>query len=167
MDCDTWYANAAPGDEGDTSGATQACYDYHLEVASWMDEQGDIDAHCAHAAGVADINGAAPCTDPEPVPCVPYDEAAQVLQNNGCLGCHGGSGGLNLGSYQSITTDPGGSGLAVIPGDAAASHLVIKLRAATNTFGSVMPINNPGSVSDEDLDIIYDWIATGAQEFCP
>ena len=53
-DCVTWYDGAAAGTEGDTSGATQACYDYHLGVAV---SSGDM-THCDHAAG------AAPCEDP-------------------------------------------------------------------------------------------------------
>ncbi len=62
--CVDWYNAADAGTEGDTSGASQACYDYHLGAAA-----GDTDAdpangvysmHCDHAAG------AAPCVDEEP-----------------------------------------------------------------------------------------------------
>ena len=71
-DCETWWGAAAAGADGDSSGATQACYDYHLGVASTQTEQDMIDAHCAHAAGLADASGAAPCVDPEPTFCELY-----------------------------------------------------------------------------------------------
>ena len=60
-DCITWYNMADAGTEGDATGATQACYDYHLAVAASMEEQSMIDAHCAHAIGEADADGSAPC----------------------------------------------------------------------------------------------------------
>ncbi|MGB0591085.1 MAG: fasciclin domain-containing protein, partial [Myxococcota bacterium] len=59
--CADWWAAAAEGTEGDSTGATQACYTYHLDVAASMTEQADIDMHCAHALGMADMNGMAPC----------------------------------------------------------------------------------------------------------
>ena len=51
--CADWWAAAAPGEEGAMSGASQACYDYHLGVAEGLegDEQA---AHCAHALGLED-----------------------------------------------------------------------------------------------------------------
>ena len=60
--CADWWAAAAEGTEGDSTGATQACYTYHLDVAASMTEQADIDMHCAHALGMADMNDFAPCT---------------------------------------------------------------------------------------------------------
>jgi len=60
--CADWWAAAEMGTEGDTTGATQACYTYHLGVAASMTEQADIDMHCAHALGMADMNDFAPCT---------------------------------------------------------------------------------------------------------
>ena len=59
--CVDWYSAAEAGTEGDSSGATQACYDYHLDVASGVEDQGEIDAHCSHAVGAADSGGNAPC----------------------------------------------------------------------------------------------------------
>ena len=61
--CEDWYEASTAGTEGDTTGATQACYTYHLDVAAAQTEQGMIDMHCAHALGVADADGNAPCTD--------------------------------------------------------------------------------------------------------
>jgi hypothetical protein len=51
--CAEWYDAAPAGEAGATEGASQACYDYHLDVASMMDPE----VHCPHAAG------AAPCVD--------------------------------------------------------------------------------------------------------
>ena len=61
--CEDWYNGAPTGTEGDSSGATQSCYDYHLDVASQQTEQSMIDSHCAHAIGIADADGNAPCVD--------------------------------------------------------------------------------------------------------
>ncbi|MEE2644355.1 MAG: hypothetical protein VYD19_05430, partial [Myxococcota bacterium] len=63
--CADWWAEAAPGEEGASSGATQACYDYHQAVAAMM-EGDDRLAHCAHSIGQEDAAGNAPCTDPAP-----------------------------------------------------------------------------------------------------
>ena len=94
-----------------------------------------------------------------------HDEVAGIPP--GCKGCHGFSGNLKLGDYTQVTTDEGIHGLAVIAGDAAASNLVLKLRTATNPFGTVMPQGNPDSVTDEDLATITAWIDGGAKETCP
>jgi hypothetical protein len=53
--CLEWFDAAAPGEDGATEGASQACYEYHLDVAGMMDSE----VHCPHAAG------AAPCAAPE------------------------------------------------------------------------------------------------------
>ena len=47
--CEEWFDAAEPGTEGDDSGATQACYEYHLGVAMSMEPE----VHCPHAAGAA------------------------------------------------------------------------------------------------------------------
>ncbi|MGC6417066.1 MAG: hypothetical protein ACON3Z_08100 [Bradymonadia bacterium] len=64
VSCADWWAAAAPGDEGAMSGASQACYTYHLGVAAMQEEGSDMRAaHCAHSIGQADTDGNAPCTD--------------------------------------------------------------------------------------------------------
>ena len=59
--CVDWYNAADAGTAGDTEGATQACYDYHLGVAASDTDadpaNGIYSVHCEHAAG------AAPCVD--------------------------------------------------------------------------------------------------------
>ena len=59
--CEDWYNAAPTGTEGDSTGATQACYDYHLDVAVADTDadpsNGIYSMHCDHAAG------AEPCVD--------------------------------------------------------------------------------------------------------
>ena len=55
--CADWWTTAAPGTDTDTSGATQACYSYHLGVAGASCTADDVTLHCGHAAG------GDPCTD--------------------------------------------------------------------------------------------------------
>ena len=55
--CVDWYSAADAGTAGDSSGATQACYDYHLNVATTDADadpaNGVYSMHCEHAAGAA------------------------------------------------------------------------------------------------------------------
>jgi hypothetical protein len=56
--CADWWAASAVGTEGDTSGATQACYSYHLSVAEMQaDGSAERTEHCGHSMGMA------PCVD--------------------------------------------------------------------------------------------------------
>lgn len=60
--CMSWYEASESGVAGQTSGANQACYDYHLAVAAGSAANPALQrAHCQHAAGAADGNGVAPC----------------------------------------------------------------------------------------------------------
>jgi uncharacterized surface protein with fasciclin (FAS1) repeats len=59
--CADWWAAAPAGEAGAAAGASQACYTYHLDVAASMTEQADIDMHCAHSLGMADMSGTTPC----------------------------------------------------------------------------------------------------------
>jgi hypothetical protein len=49
----------------------------------------------------------------------------------------------------------------VVPGDAANSLLVQKLRGDTTTCGAAMPVN-ADSITDAELKRITDWISAGA-----
>jgi hypothetical protein len=64
MGCEEWYNAAETGTEGDSTGASQSCYDYHLSVAVTDTEadpsNGVFSMHCDHASG------AAPCVEEEP-----------------------------------------------------------------------------------------------------
>ena len=76
MTCEDWWAAAAPGVEGDTAGATQACYWYHLGVAQSMETDEGAALHCGHAMGDD------PCVDEEPPAC---PEGEQFDCNGACF----------------------------------------------------------------------------------
>ena len=65
--CENWWMESSVGTYDstgsplDSTGATQSCYEYHLNVATTMTTQSDIDMHCAHAIGGTDVNGTSPC----------------------------------------------------------------------------------------------------------
>jgi len=76
---------------------------------------------------------------------------------NGCLSCHGSSGGLDLSTYNSII-DGGDSGIGIIPDNPNESIVWQKINDL-----SMPPASSDGSnVSSSDRDIIYDWIMQGA-----
>jgi nitrate/TMAO reductase-like tetraheme cytochrome c subunit/mono/diheme cytochrome c family protein len=74
-----------------------------------------------------------------------------------CGSCHGETGslkGLNLTSYDAILQG-GSGGPAISPGDPDQSLLVIKQSGEQNHFGQLSP---------EELELVRQWIATGAPE---
>jgi mono/diheme cytochrome c family protein len=77
-----------------------------------------------------------------------------------CTICHGTLGGWTATSYSSVMTT-GNGGPVVIPGDAANSLLVQKLKG-TQQNGSIMPPT--GKLSDAQIQVIIDWINVGAIE---
>lgn len=81
------------------------------------------------------------------------------LTDYGCLGCHGGGGGLFV-DTQAHLLQGGSHGPAVVPGDAEASILVQKL-SASPPFGSRMPQGGP-FLADTTVQVIRDWINQGA-----
>ena len=81
-----------------------------------------------------------------------------IFRQNSCVGCHGGNGGLSLGTYASLMRG-GVSGQAVIPSDADNSLLYRKVDGFS--AGDRMP--QGGARLDQDLiDMIRDWINEGA-----
>jgi mono/diheme cytochrome c family protein len=75
-----------------------------------------------------------------------------------CAGCHGTLGGWDVSSYQAVMTT-GNHAPVVITGDAQNSLLAKKL-LGTQTEGAVMPPG--GKLPDSEIQIILNWIATGA-----
>ncbi len=73
-------------------------------------------------------------------------------------------GGLDLGSVESLRR--GGFHSAtdiVVPGDPCASVLMDKIRG-TPSFGSRMPLDGPPFLGPEEIQLIHDWIAEGAED---
>jgi mono/diheme cytochrome c family protein len=85
------------------------------------------------------------------------DDVFPLLQER-CGGCHGSLGGWDASTYDRVINS-GNSGPAVIPGDVGASLLAQKI-LGTQTSGQIMP--PAGALSDEELEILLDWISAGA-----
>lgn len=83
-------------------------------------------------------------------------EVLPLLQAR-CVGCHGDRGGLSLSSHAAVLAG-GLSGPAVLPGDAAGSLLVRKLRGQA---GLLMPPAAP--LPEADIALIETWIREGAR----
>jgi len=77
-----------------------------------------------------------------------------------CNLCHGAAGGWNGSTYESVMTS-GDHGPTVIPGDVANSLLALKIQNL-QTIGGIMP--PAGKLSDQEIQIILNWIAAGAPE---
>lgn len=75
-----------------------------------------------------------------------------------CIFCHGSSGGWDASNYEDFITS-GDNGPAVIPGDVDNSLLAQKI-LGTHTKGTIMPPS--GKMSDQYIQTILDWIASGA-----
>ncbi len=83
-----------------------------------------------------------------------------IFQNYGCLGCHGGSGNLFLGTYNEVFST-GNNKPVVISGDTT-SYLIKKLKGSPGISGSKMPPG--GSMAAADLTTVIAWIKNGAIE---
>jgi len=93
--------------------------------------------------------------------------------NGGCAMCHdpGSSnplgvqlGGLDLSTYASLMRGGTSSGASiVIKGEPCGSDLYLKLTPAPR-FGSRMPLDGPPFFNAEELRLVSDWIAEGAQD---
>ncbi len=86
-------------------------------------------------------------------------EVAPLLQQ-ACGFCHGGLGGWEASTYDSIINS-GDNGPAVIPGDIRGSLLAQKL-LGTQSIGGPMP--PAGGLSQGQIQLILDWIANGAPD---
>jgi len=114
-------------------------------------------------------------TDSDPVVTVSFAHDIRPLMDResmaaGCS-CHtptNGSpsgialGGLDLGSYESMRA--GGfntGGDLVVPGEPCSSLIVDKL-SPTPSWGARMPYDGPPYLTDEEQQLVRDWIAEGA-----
>ena len=90
-----------------------------------------------------------------------YDpDMKQLFGSYGCSGCHGGSGGMTLTTYQQLMTT-GFHQPVVVPFDST-SVIVLKLKPSP-PFGSRMPFGGP-YMTDADLSSVVQWIMEGAKE---
>ncbi|MDX1435336.1 MAG: c-type cytochrome [Anaerolineales bacterium] len=86
--------------------------------------------------------------------------AADVLPvfDEHCAACHGTLGGWDGSSYETVMTT-GNNAPVVIPGDPENSLLAQKI-VGTQTVGAMMP--PAGLMSEEEIQVVLDWIASGA-----
>ncbi len=84
-----------------------------------------------------------------------------IFQTYGCIGCHGGTNGLNLNTVQGLLTG-GFHGPAVIPFKAESS-IVIRKILPNPPFGDRMPQGGT-FVTDQDVKVLKDWINQGAKD---
>jgi menaquinol-cytochrome c reductase cytochrome b/c subunit len=102
------------------------------------------------------LGGATPAT-----PTVSFSGQIAPLFEANCQVCHNQNSamaGWDSTSYQSVTTT-GNNGPVVIAGDITNSILAQRV---SGSQGAVMPPS--GKMSDEEIQIILDWIAAGAPE---
>ena len=98
--------------------------------------------------------------------------SASDPDSKGCYPCHDGKaakhvgldlGGLDLSTLGRLREGGGSSGKkVVIPGDPENSAIVQKLKG-TYPFGTRMPKSGPPFWSDDEIAIVEQWIAEGAQ----
>jgi hypothetical protein len=91
---------------------------------------------------------------------VNYNTEIQPIFDNDCSGCHPNSGGLNLSSYANLM-EGGNSGDVIVPGDHASSILYDRITRPESEQGDMPP---SGSLSQNEIDLIAQWINEGALE---
>ena len=102
---------------------------------------------------------------------VSYSNTIQPIFNQSCSGsgCHVGerTSGVNLSTFELAKNSVGDQyGTFIIaPGKPTAedSPIMDKLLSSDPRNGSQMPLNNPGSLSQSELDAIFNWIDQGAR----
>ena len=94
---------------------------------------------------------------------VPVDVQA-VFVNNGCLACHGNSGGLSLvdaataeAQLVNVTANCDINAQRVVPGEPENSVLWLKISSDNPACGGRMPPGGP-LISQTDRDVIFNWI---------
>ena len=97
-------------------------------------------------------------TEEAPSEAPSFSEDVLPIFDDQCSLCHGGLGGWDASSYEAVMTT-GNNAPVVIPGDLEGSLLAQKIQG-TQIVGAVMP--PAGLMSEEDIQLILDWIAAGA-----
>jgi len=102
-----------------------------------------------------------------------FSDMVSIFQSNGCLGCHGNQGGLNLSNYQNVVTG-GNNGMGGCGPYATALDFLLgkvdgslnQLMGCGNPMPNGTPVGMPG-MPPADLLALQTWIQSGAPEFCP
>ena len=114
------------------------------------------------AAGCRDM-GSEPdqASPPSSGPVSFSQQVLPILQQSGCTGCHGGNGGLFVGTVQQLLRG-GIHGPAVVPGKGDSSLIIQKL-SVYPPFGDRMPQGGP-YLPETTVSVIRTWIDQGAQD---
>ena len=91
---------------------------------------------------------------------VKYSTEIQPIFDNNCTGCHPNSGGLNLSSYADLM-EGGNSGDIIVTDNHASSILYDRITRPESAQGDMPP---SGSLSQDEIDLIAQWIDEGALE---
>ena len=121
----------------------------------------------AAADGCRDMGVDPPVAQPAPQPHpgttpVSFSKDIRPIFANpgiGCLGCHGGTNNLFVGTQPDLLRG-GQHGAAIVPGNSAASILVQKI-SPNPPFGARMPFGGT-PLPDSTIQLIKDWIDQGA-----
>lgn len=112
-------------------------------------------------AGCKDMGTDVQESPPRPIPTVSFAQRVlPIFQRNGCIVCHGGSGGLDVGTVAELLAG-GSHGPAIVPGQADNSNLIKKLLSIP-PFGVRMPQGGP-YLPDSTITVLRTWINEGAQ----
>lgn len=84
-----------------------------------------------------------------------------VLTQSGCVGCHGGTSGLQVGTVASLLAG-GNHGPAIVPGKPDSSIMIQKI-GPNPPFGDRMPQGGP-YLSGATIQMIRTWVAEGAKD---
>ena len=139
-----------------------SCSDSGNPVSSVAEEvECTLDLDCNGVCGGTSVQDTCGVCDGDGSTCnISYSTTIQPIFNNNCTGCHGSSGGLNLGSYSTLMSG-GSSGAVVISGDGSGSRLIQKLQGTAS--GSQMP--KEGNPLDATIiNLIKTWIDEGARD---
>lgn len=109
---------------------------------------------------------------PEPMPETSAGISLQkdlipIFQNNGCFGCHGGSGQFTMnanalhGSIVNVKSKRTASLTYVIPNDPTNSYFLLKLKENPPSGGR-MP--QGGALAADEIQKVEDWIKQGAMD---
>jgi mono/diheme cytochrome c family protein len=104
-----------------------------------------------------------PFEETTPTGAPSYAADVQPIFAQYCFACHSGESarkGVRLDGYEN-TIAGGGSGPVIIPGDPSGSEL---LKRITGDTLPIMPLNGPPFLTDQEIQIITSWIATGAPD---
>ena len=113
------------------------------------------------AAGCRDMGSEPEQTPPPPSGPVSFSQQVlPILQQSGCTGCHGGNGGLTVGTVAQLLQG-GIHGPAIVPGKSDSSLIIQKL-SIYPPFGDRMPQGGP-YLPEATISIIRTWIDQGAQ----